>query len=267
MDTPMSDAVIESTVEAWGREAGPGAAVPAADGEAGRRARLEVAYAALEAMEENAAEAGVEVTVSRDFDEFVRLRSLSKDGVVNPMLNPLHSRLDRDAFWLRLTNRAGDLVGLFGAKVFRVEDVMVLVRNERFWFDRSPVREIDPRVRALPAFGPFGGTVSHGAGAWSAREYRKLGVLTFLSDYSRALLVKDYDIDWHTLTTVKEYVDGFSRLGIEFAPLYDGWCNLFGAEMEVFFGRVSRAESVARLRSPARLVSLGETRARAASGR
>jgi hypothetical protein len=87
-----------------------------------------------------------------------------------------------------------------------------------------------------------------------------------MADYGRALLLKDHGVDWHTLTTVREYVAGFAGLGYEFAPLFDGWNALFGAEAEVFLGRAARPDIVARLRAPALLVSLAAAPAPAAAG-
>jgi hypothetical protein len=215
---------------------------------------IEIAYAALEALEENAARIGLVVSYQTDFDEFVRLRALSPDGVVNPILNPKFSKLDRDAFWLQANTRDGALAAMLGAKVFRVQDVMTLVRNERLWYDRHPVHEVDRRAQPLPAFGAFGGTVSHAAGGWTAPQFRIRGLANFLSDYARALLIKNHGIDWATATTIGKYVKGFtSGLGYETAPLFDGWCTMIGAEVDLHLCRIRRADIVARLRHPALL--------------
>jgi hypothetical protein len=215
---------------------------------------LDVVYGALEALEENAARVGLIVTYHTDFDEFVRLRTLAPDGVVNPMLNPRFSKLDRKAFWLKATARDGTLAALVGAKVFRTDDFMALVRSERLWYDRSPVHEIDARARPLPAFDRFGGTISHGAGAWTAPQFRVRGVTAFMVDYSRALLVKNHGIDWHTVTTIPKYLGVFARgLGYTVAPLYDGWCTMMGAEVELYLGRITRADIVERLGTPSEL--------------
>jgi hypothetical protein len=184
------------------------------------------------------------------------------------MLNPLHSRLDKNAFWLRTTDRDDNVVALFGAKVFHTDDFMALVRSERLWFDRSPDHTIDPRTRALPAFEAFGGIVSHGAGVWTARSFRTRGLAAFLSSYARALLVRDYGIDWHTLTTVKEYLPGFTRtFGYQFALLYDGWCPVIGAETEFYMGRMTQAQIVEHLRAPALLIDWVDVPAPAATAR
>jgi hypothetical protein len=232
------------------------------------REEIEVAYAALEALEESAVAAGVTIEYRTDFDEFVRLRSQSSDGVVNPMLNPKHSKLDRDAFWLKATDRDENVVALFGAKVFRVDDVMALIRSERFWFDRSPVHAVDPRAQVLPAFGPFGGVISHGAGLWTARAFRTRGLAALMSDYVRALAVKNHGVEWHTCTTVKEYLDAFTRsFAFEFAPLYDGWCPLFEADIQLYLGRVKRPQLIEGLRTPNLLVNWGDAPTRAAAAR
>jgi hypothetical protein len=227
---------------------------------------LDVVFGALEALDENAERIGLAVRFETDFDEFVRLRSLSPDGIVNPILNPKHSRLAGNGFWLRVEDRSGRLVALFAAKVFETANFMDLVRTGRLWFDREPLRAVDPRSHPLDPFGPFGGVVSHGAGVWVAPQSRVRGISTMLADMMRALLLKNHAIDWHTMTCIgKALRDQSERAyGYEMGLIHDGYCPMTDGDVELYLGRMPRAEIVERLKTPA-LLSEAALQARAAA--
>jgi hypothetical protein len=231
-------------------------------------AELDVVYGALEALDENADQVGLVVRFETDFAEFVRLRGLSSDGIVNPMLNPAFSRLAGNAFWLRVEDRLGHLVALFGAKVFEAANFMDLVRTGQLWFDREPLRAVDPRARPLDPFGRFGGVVSHGAGVWVAPQRRVRGISTLLSDMTRALLLKNHAIDWHTMTCIgKALRDQSERAyGFEMGLIYDGYCPMTDGDVELYLGRMARADTVERLKTPALLTTAAPQARVAAAG-
>src|SRR5262249_22169989 len=129
-------------------------------------------------------------------EEFARLRQAG-GGSLNQTIDPRHSRLDRDAFWLRATGFDGTLAGLYAVKAFRVANFMDLLRNERLWFDRGP-NVITGKQTILDSFEPFGGVVTHGAGLWVNPAFRGRRLSSLLPEYVRALAVKLYAIDWHT---------------------------------------------------------------------
>ncbi|MBV8167134.1 MAG: hypothetical protein JO021_10100 [Alphaproteobacteria bacterium] len=207
----------------------------------------EIVHGGIERLDEAAAAMGLDVSIETDFEEFAQLRRAG-GGVVNQTVDPKHSRLDRDAFWLRATDRTGALVGLYATKVFRTENFMDLLRNERLWFDRRP-HVVSPQLKILDDFGPFGGVVSHGAGLWIHPACRNRGYSAFIPEYLRALLVKLYAIDSHTGFVFAQHQGhavrayGFPRV----EKVIDGFCPITGNDTQLYMGRFSRADILKRL--------------------
>lgn len=207
----------------------------------------EIVHAGIEQLEETAIRAGLEITIETDFAEFARLRQAG-GGSLNQTIDPRHSRLDRDAFWLRATAFDGTLAGMYAAKVFRVANFMDLLHNERLWFDRGP-NLVTGKQTILDAFAPFGGVVSHGAGLWVNPVFRGRRLSSLLPEYVRALAVKLHAVDWHTGLFMARDRDharrayGFTHIEL----VIDGFCHITGPNSQVCMGLMSRRTILDRL--------------------
>src|SRR5262245_6609458 len=121
---------------------------------------LEIVQAAVEQLDAEGIERGLEVTIETDFHEFARLRKAA-GGTVNQTVDPEFSRLDTNAFWLRATDIAsGAMAAVYGVKAFHVSNFMDLLRSERLWFDRG-LHVVSPKLQIHDAYEPFGGVVTH----------------------------------------------------------------------------------------------------------
>jgi hypothetical protein len=224
---------------------------------------------ALERLTDEMIDIGINVYVETDFEEFARLRRSVGEGGCYPAVDPRHSRLDKDAFWLRVTDRDDNLVALYAERIYRTEDFMTLMRSERIWFDRMP-RAISADYRLIEdAFDAFGGTVGHGCGMWVHPSARRHGLSAFLPDFQRALAVRNYNIDWQTCLVFADLAEhtrkayGYSRV----EKVVDGYFPVTRATAEVYLGRMTRNEVLARLEDQRVAVTTVARQARAAAAR
>lgn len=230
-------------------------------------AELEIVSSALERMDDEALRLGMDIRIETDFDEFVRLRRQSAEGAVSPTLNPEFSHLERDAFWLQVLDLHGSLLAIFGAKIFRTANFMDLMRNERLWFDRG-LRVVSPELRVIDHFGRFGGVVSHGAGMWVHPAARGRGISAFLPDYLRALAVKNYAVDWHTMFVFEQHQDhalkayGYSSI----EKVIDGFCPITSTNTKLYLGRMTRQDIIDRLVAPRKITKEARPAPVAAAG-
>ena len=205
---------------------------------------------ALDRMADEAIDLGVTIRIETDFDEFARvLRTAS--GWVYPSFDPACARLERDALWLRVTDAEGELVLVYAARVFRCDEFMTLLRNERLWFDRG-LRAVSPNYRLLesrfdtPA---WGGTVGHGGGLWVDPRARGHGLSTWAPIYMRALMVRRFDIDWQTNLVFANMAERSRRAYgyTEIERVIDGYFPPTGKDAAVYLSRMSRAEILGQL--------------------
>jgi hypothetical protein len=210
---------------------------------------LEIVHGGVERLDEEAIRMGFEVRIETDFEEFARVRRAA-GGVVNPTVNPKSSRLDRDAFWLRVSDLNGTLAGVYGVKAFRTQNFMDLLRSERLWFDLRP-HVVSPKLRILDSYEAFGGVVTHGAGLWIHPAFRGRGLSGFIPEYLRALAVKRFAIDSHTGFVFAQHQGhaqrayGFPRV----EKVIDGYCPITDSDTQLFMGRMMRAEILERLQA------------------
>lgn len=207
---------------------------------------------ALERLSEQMVEIGISVSIETDFEEFARLRKSVGDGGCYPSVDPKLSRLDRDAFWLRVTDRDDALLALYAERIYRCDDFLDLMRSERVWFDRG-LRVVSPDYRLLEGvFDAFGGVVGHGCGLWVHPLARRHGLSAFLPDYQRALAVRNFALDWQTCL-VFEHLAQHTRKAYGYSQvdaIIDGYFPVTRAPARVYLGRMTRAEIVARLDAP-----------------
>jgi hypothetical protein len=225
-----------------------------------------IVQGALERLTDEMVEIGIEVTIETDFEEFARLRKMVGDGGCYPAVDPKFSRLDKDAFWLRVTDREDALVALYAERIYRTDDFVDLIRSERLWFDKG-LRVVSPDYRLIEnAFDTFGGVIGHGCGLWVAPAARRRGLSAFLPDYQRALAVRNFGIDWQTnlvfATLVEHTRKAYGYRTVE--RIIDGYFPVTQSSAEVYLGRMSRAEVLARLEVPQVAVTTVDPRARAA---
>lgn len=212
----------------------------------------DVIQAALERLTDEMVGIGISVTVETDFEEFAFLRKRAGEGGCYPAVDPAHSRLDKDAFWVRVEDREGNLVGLYAERIYRCEDFMELLRSERLWFDRS-LRLVSNGYRPLEeSFESFGGVVGHGCGLWIHPSARRHGLSAWLPDFQRALAVRNYDLGWQTCL-VFEALAEHTRKAYGYTDVrlvVDGYFPVTRSDARVYLGRMTRQEVVARLAAP-----------------
>jgi len=211
-----------------------------------------VVQRAVAVMMDEALAIDLEISIGADWEEFGRLRGPRGEGGVYPTFDVRHSRIAAgDGLWVRIGERSGKLVALAAGRVFRTSDFMEVLRSERLWFDRS-LRALSPAFRVVDSyFGdqPWGGVVSHGGALWVAPEFRRHGLSTFVPELVRALMARNFGVDWHTSLVFERLVElarkayGYSEAEL----VVDGFFPVTGTKERVYLTRMSRRELVARL--------------------
>jgi len=206
---------------------------------------------ALDRMADEAIDLGMTVRIETDFEEFAYLRRSVGDGFLYPSFDPAVSRLARDAFWVRADNDDGELLAMVASRVFRCDDFMALVRNERVWFDRGP-HGMSRGYSVLPTRlndPVWGGVVGHGGGFFVHPRARGHGLSVWLPMYQRALMVRMYGVDWHT-NFVSEAMAERSKRAYGYPDvelIIDGYFPPMRKDQRVYISRISRAEIVRQL--------------------
>jgi hypothetical protein len=190
----------------------------------------------------------LDLCIEHDFEEFAALRSQVADGFVYPSFDPRHSRLDRDAFWLRAVDEAGRTVATHASRVFRTDDFYRLMRSERLWHDRG-VHILNSGYKMNCPIPPFGGVVGHTGGMWVHPSQRGRRLATLLPSLARGLLLRNYEVEYETGLVFEELVPlalrsyGYPRVEL----CVDGLFPPTGEPERVYMCHMTRQEALAQI--------------------
>lgn len=193
---------------------------------------------------------GLEFQVSSDFAEFVAIRHRSANGFVYPTYDPEQSAISpENAFWVKILNPAGEVIGGQATRIFETPDFYPLLRSGRVWFDRSlaPVPKF-PFDCPLP---PFGGRVAHLGGLWVDEAYRGRRLASLICATTRAITLRNFGFD-HECGLCFEPV-ALRRLPIDayghpqLALCIDGYFPVSGKLERVYLSHVSRVQALQQI--------------------
>jgi hypothetical protein len=195
---------------------------------------------------------GFEFQVSSDFAEFVAIRRRSANGFVYPTYDPEHSDISpENAFWVKILNPAGEVIGGQATRIFETPDFYALLRSGRVWFDRSlaPVPEF-PFDCALP---PFGGRVAHLGGLWVDEPYRGRRLASLICATTRAMTLRNFGFN-HECGLCFEPV-ALKRLPVlsyghpQLAVCIEGYFPVSRKQERMYLSHMSRAQALEQIAS------------------
>ena len=184
-------------------------------------------------------------------------------AVVNPTFDPKFSPLSpENSFWLDV--RAGSrTVAMMAGRLFITDDYLEVKRTMKLWYD--PPRPCDrPIAMELPIGTPLiAGKVAHEGGLWVHPNYRKQGLSVILPHLTRALCLRQWNIDWITGATMRGI--GESGMAVRaygmrhVVPCYEGHFSVTQRPDRLFLAYMNRDELLAGLEldSVARLLPNG----------
>jgi len=118
---------------------------------------------------------------------------------INPTFNPsINALTPGNSFWCDI--RAGSsTIATMAARLFVTEDYLALKRSMRLWRDSPPPGEL--QIVRPPEMPLISGRVAHEGGLWIHPEHRKRGLSVILPHLTRALCLRQWNIDWQTGVT------------------------------------------------------------------
>ncbi len=193
------------------------------------------------------------VTVGFNLNDWVEVMSNSP-GVhaVTSTFNPSHSNLTPgNSFWLRLEHR-GETMACIANRVFNTPNYADVMRSGKLWQDR--IQSIAPPLKlVIPASTPLmSGRVGHHGGLWVHPEHRKRGLSARLPRFTRALSMRQFDVDWHCGLVLKSLGDsglplreyGYPNM----VPCIDGLFPATGKYAQLYMTYISRSEMLDQMR-------------------
>jgi hypothetical protein len=192
------------------------------------------------------------LTVGVDMEGWAKVMTDAQTSArVNPSFNPEFSRLSPDnSFWLDI--KAGShTIAIMAARLFITDDYLELKRSTRLWYD-PPLPGQTRLEIAVPAGTPrISGLVGHEGGLWVHPEHRKRGLSVILPHLTRALCLRQWDVDWQTGLTLREigecgiakWAYGMPRV----VPCFEGFSPLRPVYDRLFMVYMSRGELLAGL--------------------
>lgn len=182
-------------------------------------------------MTDLARRGGLIVNVDYDMEAFCRfLRQAPGNDGVSPVFNPDRVELD-DAFWVRVENHAGEIVGTNAQRLIRCQDrgYYDLVRDGTL-FGAEPA---PPLTLLFDHAGPTA-SCSHSGGIYVRPDVRGSGLSWFLPHFGRAVAIRL----WNVKTVFGMVFESLRKTGIaqsnygaqRVLPMYSGSFPLKGPD-------------------------------------
>jgi hypothetical protein len=198
----------------------------------------------IDVISESISELGLDLHVERDFESFVEVRRRCDEPWIYPSFDPRLSDLSSAARWLRASTPDGDTVGTFALRVFDTSDFYDLMRSGALWFGETQSND-QPRCRVQTSVS-LSGLIGHCGGAWVHPAWRGRGLVQLLCLYSRALLLRDFDVDHETaLVFERLYRNGLARRAYHYPRLLkviDGFFPPTGTSEQVYLCHIAQDE-------------------------
>jgi hypothetical protein len=211
------------------------------------------------------AEAGIALSVDRDFKNYAAVRRARRDCHSDQAFGPTPAALGPDDFWLLAQNRGGEPIAIYYVLRFIADDFYDFIRSQALWFGEP--RPADLRFVVDCEIPPFGGEVAYAGGAWVRKDYRGASrqprVSTLMSRLACAITLRERPFDHETAMIRSELQDlpeATDRKAVSLAlgtykfarvrRLVDGWFPPFGRDAVIHLCHSTRAEAVASLLPP-----------------
>jgi hypothetical protein len=181
---------------------------------------------------------------------------LSNSGAYpNPSFDPSVHDLTSNAFWLRVEDKNGRVIGSHAERIYHCEDfIEEIIESDRIWFGAgvSAPKETWRTNLTRPA-ARIAGSVGYAGGMFVQPDHRGSGLALFLPYLSRSLCLRNYKTDWHTglihlniaNSPIPTSYYGYPRT----AHIFSGICpRTSGGFKDVHFCWMDRGESIEKLR-------------------
>lgn len=152
----------------------------------------------LDSKLDRAASLGLSVSTEDDMNAWKRVvdrAGIGCDGALDPDLNNLVSGA---AFWLKLTNQAGDIVAVQANRFIEAQDyINEWIRPQRMFGSKKPslhLRELELCPNNFPS---FSGRLHYGGGGWVHPDLRGQRIAGLMSRICRALALRHYLTDYY----------------------------------------------------------------------
>jgi len=194
---------------------------------------------------------GYALTVDADLSNWTAVMAASTDAFVNPTFDPRHASLSAaNSFWLDV--RSGShTIATCAARLFVTDDFLALMRTQRLWQDEPPPELGTLAITARRGMPIIASHIGHEGGLWVHPRHRKRGLSVILPHLTRALCVREWDVDWQTGVTQR----GIGERGIarsaygmrHVEPCFEGYFPPTRSLERLYFAYMDREELIAGL--------------------
>lgn len=199
------------------------------------------------------AELHLNIEVEYDLSTLVTFLE-SVGAFINPTFDPRYCSATPGSFWVRVTDDDGKTVACHSAKLYEVDDFFELIENEQLWFDADKQESYGKgRMDAVlrrPAQ-TLSGKIAHSGALWVSPAHRKRGLSLYMPYLSRALTMRNHDIDYQTCIVLKSLKDsGIPTKAYGYPHVEScirGYFPVTGRLEEIFFCYMSRRELIDRI--------------------
>lgn len=194
---------------------------------------------------------GYTLTVDADLSKWMALAARTANAFVNPTFDPSRARLSAaNSFWLDV--RSGShTIATCAARLFLTDDFVALMRAQRLWQDESPPGPGTLAITAPPGISFMAKHIGHEGGLWVHPQHRKRGLSVILPHLTRALCVREWDIDWQTGVTQQAIGEcgiaiwAYGMRHVE--PCFEGYFPPTRSCERIYLAYMSREELIAGL--------------------
>ena len=221
------------------------------------RPLAQLAWDHAESMFERIASLGLRIRVEYNFGELKRLVSTVSGLFLYPAFDPdAHAGDDtltaENSFWFRVTNAAdGETVAWHADRVFQTDDFRQLLQSGAVWgmSNRIAFASRSSMFRVLPGDdAALAGRVAHAGSLWVAPPHRKRGLSSILPSLSRAVCLREYEVDHHTGLVFDHLArSGLPARGYGYPHVelcVDGYFPPTSRDERVYLCYISRAETL-----------------------